>query len=538
MDKLVSKERTKKTKERQKNIGQNNGQHLDFLERPVVGASIAGLAWLISIFGWKAKSLILGDVTADIMLPLISDAVFALAGIFCVALYLKIVCPKHLNRNSRIVLLSLVAILATGLSALLQYASQNLQLIPYETAQFLLPFALAPLLATILVGGKAGLAVGGWTSLVIALQWDRSLSVFVTGLVATSIVAYSAEHVRTRTKVIKLALVVGLAQITCILGVTALEWNTPDVASVFHQATASISGGLLSAIIALLILPLLEHNFNITTDITLLEFSDLGHPLLQRLALEAPGTYHHSLVVANLAQAAAESINANALEARVCSYFHDIGKLTKPNFFAENIHMQHNPHDDIPPSMSTLVITAHVKEGLSLAILNKLPKPVMRAISEHHGSSMLRYFHHKAKSQLEFEMDTSDENSGNSSVDEGSFRYQGPKASTKVSAIIGLADAVEAASRSIEKTSQTNIKNLINDIVRTRLDDGQLDECDLTMKDLSKIKLTFAFTLTNMLHGRIPYPKNENKNKQQSKSASREQQAGKKTDNMADKTNP
>jgi putative nucleotidyltransferase with HDIG domain len=303
---------------------------------------------------------------------------------------------------------------------------------------------------------------------------------------------------------------------------------------VLHQAIASIFGAAISAIIALLILPMLEHTFAITTDISLLEFSDLGHPLLQRLALEAPGTYHHSLVVANLAQAAAESIGANGLEARVCSYFHDIGKLTKPNFFAENIHMQHNPHDDIPPSMSTLVIIAHVKEGLSLAMLNNLPKPVMRAISEHHGTSMLRFFHNKAQTQLEFEMDTGE--GSTPKVDEGSFRYPGPKPSTKVSAIIGLADAAEAASRSIEKTSPGHIESLVKDIVHARIDDGQLDDCDLSMKDIAKIKRTFVFTLTNMLHGRIPYPKDDNKNKQQAKQPSREQPADKNADNMADKS--
>ena len=538
MDNMVSKERTKKTKKRHKNAGQSNTPYLKIMERPFVGIIVAVVTCLISILGWRAKSLLTAGTTPDFILPLAGDAVFSIIGLFCVALFLSVVCPEHLRRNSRVVLLSLLALLSTGLAVLLQYYSLTLHMIPAETARFLLPFALAPLLATILIGGKAGLAVGGWTSLIIALYWDRSLPVFVTGLVATSVAAFSARKVRTRTKVMRIALVIGLTQITCILGVTALNWNTPDVIPVLHQTIASIAGALLSAIVALLILPLLEHVFAITTDITLLEFSDLGHPLLQRLALEAPGTYHHSLVVANLAQAAAEAIGDNGLEARVCSYFHDIGKLTKPNFFAENIHMQHNPHDDIPPSMSTLVITAHVKEGLSLAILNKLPKPIMRAISEHHGSSMLMYFHNKAQSQLEFEMDTSNSAATASKVDEGSFRYQGPKPSTRVSAIIGLADAVEAASRSIEKTTPGHIENLVNDIVRTRLDDGQLDECRMTMQDLSTVKRSFVFTLTNMLHGRIPYPKDDNKNKQHSKQPARERQQDKVTDSVADKSNP
>jgi membrane-associated HD superfamily phosphohydrolase len=166
-------------------------------------------------------------------------------------------------------------------------------------------------------------------------------------------------------------------------------------------------------------------------------------------------------------------------------------------------------------------------------MLNKLPEPVMRAIREHHGSSMLKNFHHKAKTQLEFEMDTGDGN-GYSQVDEGSFRYQGPKPSTKVSAIIGLADAVEAASRSLEKTSPGHIETLINDIVSTRIDDGQLDNCDMTMRELAKVKRSFVFTLTNMLHGRIAYPKDDNKNKQSSKNQPRENQQDKDADEVAD----
>jgi len=536
MDNMVSKERTKKTKKRHKNAGQNNNTQLELMERPFVGIIVTVITGLIAVLGWNLKGLLGAGLTHDFIMPFISDATFAIAGLFCAGLFMRIVCPQYTRRNSRIVLLSLLVILTVSISVLLQYYSQSLGLIPTETARFLLPFVLAPLLATILIDGKAGLAVGGWTSLLIALNWDRSLPIFVTGLVATAVASYSAGNVRTRTKVMRISVTVGLMQAICILGFAAINPDTVNITSLLHQILASLVGAQLAAIIALLILPLFEHIFAITTDITLLEYSDLGHPLLQRLALEAPGTYHHSLVVANLAQAAAEKIGANGLEARVCSYFHDIGKLTKPNFFAENIHMQHNPHDDIPPSMSTLVITAHVKEGMSLAILNKLPKPIMRAISEHHGSGMLMYFHNKAQSQLEFEMDTSDGSTGTSKVEESSFRYQGPKPSTKVSAIISLADAAEAASRSMEKTSPGHIETLVNDIVRTRLDDGQLDECQLTMQDLSKVKRSFVFTLTNMLHGRIPYPKDENKNKQQPKPQPGERQQDKSPDNMAAKT--
>jgi putative nucleotidyltransferase with HDIG domain len=335
----------------------------------------------------------------------------------------------------------------------------------------------------------------------------------IAGLLAATVGAHGCRLIRKRSKVLRAGAVVGLAQVACVFAATALDGQTPGVQLILLQTLSGLLSSLICVITALLLLPVFERLFNITTDITLLELSDLSHPLLQRLALEAPGTYHHSLVVANLAQAAADAIGANSLEARVCSYFHDIGKLTKPNYFAENIHMQTNPHDDLPPSMSTLVITAHVKEGISLAMLHKLPGPVMRAIREHHGSSTLSYFHHKARTQLELGITTGTTNPSDQRVDDSSFRYDGPRPSTKVSGIICLADGVEAASRSLEKTTPGHIEGLVNAIVNTRLEDGQLDLCDLKLSDLTIVKRTFVFTLSNMLHGRIPYPKDETKDK-------------------------
>ncbi len=238
--------------------------------------------------------------------------------------------------------------------------------------------------------------------------------------------------------------------------------------------------------------------------------------------MEAPGTYHHSLILANLAQAAADDIGANSLLARVCAYFHDVGKLTKPDFFAENLNQRGNPHDDLPPSMSTLVITSHVKEGLSLAMMHKLPTPVKAVIQEHHGTSLVSCFHHKAKSQKESEVA-----GGNDRIDEGDFRYAGPRPSFKESAIICLADSVEAASRSIEKTTPGHIEQLVTAIVNSKLTDGQLDDCELSLQELTRVKRSFVFTLTNMLHGRVPYPKDDDN--QQSKPVAHERGEGRST---------
>jgi len=535
MNEMISKVRKKSTKKREKQVVREAAGDRSLLESPAIGLVVALVLWLAVMFGLRGKSVIDGWPKPEVILPIIGDSVYALIGLFAAGFYLNIVRPEYLRRNSRVVLLSLISLISLSLVTALLYASQTLSLIPEKVVCFLLPFAIAPLLTTILLGGKAGFAVGVWASLVSALMMNRSLPVFVAGIIVTAVASQAARFVRTRTKIIKAGVIVGLAEVLCVLGAKALDWADLEIMVVIHQAAACVASGAVSAVVVLLVLPVFEHVFAVTTDITLLEFSDFGHPLLQRLAIEAPGTYHHSLVVASLAQAAADAIGANSLETRVCSYFHDIGKLVKPNFFAENIHMQSNPHDDLPPSMSTLVITAHVKEGLSLALHHKLPDPVVRVIREHHGSSMLSYFHRKAKAQLEFEMGGNENPRGNGRrIDDSAFRYPGPKPATRESAIVCLADAVEAASRSLEKPTPSHIEGLVNDIVRMRLEDGQLDESALKLSELTRVKHSFVFTLTTMLHGRIPYPKDESKGNQPPKAAQGRQQSSHEPDVMAD----
>jgi putative nucleotidyltransferase with HDIG domain len=507
MENMVSKERSRKARQRQKQAGKSHSPRIAFLDHTAIGLSAVLLAWAAVSF-FMLTPLPLSDLARPaIYLPAISKAIFCLAGLLITTLLLHSAEPGLIQRNSRIILLTLILLVTAAFGRFIFSMADTFQLVEPETVRFLLPFTMAPLLATILLGNPAGLALGTFTSLLFAVYAGHELSVLFTGLIATAVICQAARRLRTRSRVIRLAAIAGIMQFTVVLGVTALQGEGASLMPALHQSAACLAGALLSAIVVLLILPLLEHLFGMTTDISLLEFADLGHPILQRLALEAPGTYHHSLVVANIAQAAAEAIGANSLEARVCSYFHDIGKLTKPNFFAENIHLQENPHDNLSPSMSTLIITSHVKEGLSLAMLHKLPEPVLRAIREHHGSSMLQCFHHKAINQLELEMGIP----GNQAlrVDGNCFRYPGPRPSTKVSGIICLADAVEAASRSLEKPTPSHIDNLVNEIVYKRLDDGQLDECELSLLELSKVRKAFVFTLTTMLHGRIAYPKDD-----------------------------
>ncbi|MGI8431877.1 MAG: HD family phosphohydrolase, partial [Chthoniobacterales bacterium] len=324
-------------------------------------------------------------------------------------------------------------------------------------------------------------------------------------------------QVRRRSRLIRAGLFVGLA--IWLLSLTfgligpinlfnpgATDWTMIGVQSAF-----AIGNGIVTAMVVGGALPILEHLFAITTDISWLEASDLNHPLLRRMTIEAPGTYHHSLVVANLAESAAEAIGANATLCRVCSYFHDVGKLVKPEYFTENMNFERNPHDDLAPTMSALIIIAHVKEGVDLALKHGLNQQVIDVIQQHHGTSLVFYFYKRALQQHE------DARAGGKimkmreedipEVSEESFRYSGPRPQSKEAGIISLADMVESASRSLEKPTPAKIEQLVNDLIDQRLADHQLDECDLTLRELRTIAERFRFTLMNMLHTRIAYPK-------------------------------
>jgi len=318
--------------------------------------------------------------------------------------------------------------------------------------------------------------------------------------------------------------------------------------TVGKQMLAGILTALASGILVVGLLPVLEHLFKRTTDITLLELTDFNHPLLRLMQLEAPGTYHHSLVVAQLAENAAAAIGANPLLARVCALFHDIGKTTKPDYFIENQRDGINPHDVNNPSLSALILKAHVKDGIDLALKHKLPRPVLDVIQQHHGTTLIRYFYHRAVSatrpasakpstgviatsaatslaQALMPTAATSALTGAASsasplpdtlpilpglepapVSQQTYRYDGPRPRFKESAIIHLADGIEAAARSLPKVSPQHLAELIEQITRDRLNDRQLDEAPLTLADLADIKESFARTLLNMLHGRVAYP--------------------------------
>ena len=441
-------------------------------------------------------------------MEIIGNGILLLAGLIATSIILRVVAPKMVYRPDQLLLLGILSLLTLCLARLLTYLSVQYPIVvPPALLMYLVPHALAVLLAGILLGGSAAICLGLWTSFATAVLFDQSFTVFVLGILVTVTATSTARRVHRRASLFRAGLWVCAVKVLFVL-VTALL-NRPSSTVFVGQLVAAILSGMLATVVALLLIPVFEKLFKITTDITLLELSDMGHPLLQKMAIQAPGTYHHSLMVATLSQTAAEAIGANPLLVRVCAYYHDIGKMAKPEFFTENIQHEENPHDELSPHMSSLVIVSHVKEGLALAKRNKLPKPILDAIEQHHGNGLITYFYHKAKTQQQKDLANG---SGSKNINDSDFRYGGAPAVSPEMAILSLADASEAASRSIEKPTPKKISNMINDIFATKIRDGQLDHASLTMAEINTVKQSFIFSLSNMLHGRVPYPKDHENN--------------------------
>ncbi len=443
------------------------------------------------------------ETRAERIQRLAGSGLLLLLGLALTAAVAGIVKPALLSNRRQVLLLVTLSVLPLVAGKGLLYSTVNLHLLPPAVLDFAMPLAIAPMLASILLGPVPGLIAGLWVSFALATLLGGSFDVFVLGLLVSAAAIYTTRDVKRRTALFRAGFWIGAVKILFALVMAVLE--RPAWQVLLPQLGAAMLCGLLSALLAMLLIPVFEHLFKITTDISLLELSDLSHPLLQSLAINAPGTYHHSLMMASLAQNAAEAIGANGLMLRVCAYFHDIGKLVKPGFFSENIQFAENPHDDLAPSMSTLVIVSHIKEGVLLAKKHNLPQVVIDGIEQHQGTSLVSVFYHRAKTQQK------EAGTGQPAINDEDFRYEGPRPQTREMAILMLADGCEAASRSLDKPTPVRITNLISDLFDARLRDGQLDECNLTLAELNKIKQSFIFSLTNMLHGRIAYPKDENR---------------------------
>jgi len=298
---------------------------------------------------------------------------------------------------------------------------------------------------------------------------------------------------RRRMAIIRAGFIIGLVQALALFLINRFWVDLP------LRYLVLIINGIVSSVIVLGVLPVFEYLFKTVTNISLLELADFNHPLLQRLILEAPGTYHHSLVVGNLSEAACGAVGANALLARVGAYYHDIGKVSKPEYFSENQNIDESKHDTLSPTMSKMIIINHVNEGVELARKYKLNSCLIDFIRQHHGSSLVYYFYRRALENLEEDQE----------VKEEGFRYSGPKPNTKETAIVLLADSVEAATRALKDSVPAKIEEVVHKIINNKFIDRQLDECDLTLKDLEKIAAIFIRILSGIYHSRIMYPESQ-----------------------------
>ena len=362
-------------------------------------------------------------------------------------------------------------------------------------AAYAVPVALTTVLLTIVFDSRVGSFAAITLSLLSGLIFGFSFQVAFVTLVVGILAVFSVRDVKNRSQLLATA---GLVLVSMALLLFAFDLlRAAPFTDRLNNELAAAPIHAISLLLAGPILLVLERVFRVTTDITLLELSDTNRPLLKELSLRAPGTFNHSLQVANLAEAAADAIGANALRTRVGALYHDIGKMRKPEYFIENQQPGENPHEKLKPSMSTLVIAAHVKDGLELGREYNLPQVVVDFIGSHHGTSLMEFFYRRAQEMSESE------------VDEAEFRYPGPRPRTNEQAIVMLADSVEAASRSLDKPTPKKLETLIDGIFSSRVADGQLDQSGLTFSDLTTIKETFHSLLCGIYHFRVKYPDQE-----------------------------
>ncbi len=359
-----------------------------------------------------------------------------------------------------------------------------------------IPFAYAAFLATLLVDLNVGLIICMVVGVLVGLFYgDAYFAIYA--LLGSLAACYSVKQYRERAVIFRSGLTVGSVNALALSGMhLARQAPILDAESLILLALAIFSGILASALSAS-VLPFLESSFKITTDIRLLELSNLNSPALRRLSVEAPGTYHHSLMVGNLAQAAAQAIGANPLLAQVGAYYHDLGKIRKPEYFTENQHSSENKHDELTPTMSCSILAGHIKDGLELAKAAGIPEAVQGMIPQHHGTRVMKYFYEKAKER---------KNSEDGELHEAEFRYPGPKPQSREAAILMMADSVEAASRTLSDPLPAEIQCLIDRLVGDVVADNQLDECNITIREIHTVKERFFDVIRGIYHHRIDYP--------------------------------
>jgi putative nucleotidyltransferase with HDIG domain len=430
------------------------------------------------------------------------DLTWSLLLMVFVGLYMFHIHPEMVRSNQNLTLCGTVVIVSLLINYfsvdLFFFFSSNFAIFP-GMMNNAIPLALSAVLLAVMLGLRVAIYVGFFTSAMTAMFMGNSFNIAIEGLVVCCVCAVAVRS-STNYREFFLRCVIAVFLTFWILDFNQLWRIKTEPALFFWSGGLALINGLVTGMLALTLTFVFELLFNVTTNMSLLVFSDYNHPLLKRLQLEAPGTFYHSLQVSTLAEYAAKEIKANPIRARVCALFHDIGKLSKPEYFSENNIEAEKKHQELHPRMSSLIILNHVKEGIDLALKYKLRKIIRDTIQQHHGTDLVFYFYRRA---LENVKDSGEP------VEEHAYRYLGPLPREKEVVLVSLADACEAACRSLSKPTANKIENTVLEIFRRRQRDGQLDAANLTCAELSKIRDSFIKTLTTMYHSRVAYPKDE-----------------------------
>lgn len=439
------------------------------------------LSKLNSYDHWRAQREIgtpwvqLGGWVGRLLLLLIAVGAFAF--------YLKFLRPEIYTRLGDLALLSYTCAAVMGLSGLFLHV--------LDLPPLMAPVAAAPILVAMLFDQRLALVVGLALTGLIGLIAEMGAPTMAVLGVGTVTAIFCVRGLRHRREFYRLVLYVPAAHLVTLVALALAHSQAPH--DLLRDAVAAAANPILTAGLAIFVIPLAEHLFRKCSDITLLELSDLNRPLLRRLMVEAPGTYHHALMVGTLAETAARVGGGNPLLSRVIGYYHDIGKVAKPGYFIENISAgRRNPHDKLSPSMSRLILESHVREGVALAAREKLPHIVVEGIRQHHGNSLMAFFWHKARRQ-------------DTGAREEEYRYPGPRPQFREAALVMIADQVDAASRALEEPTPSRIKGVVVKVLETRLADGDLDDSELTLSDLARIRDALVPVLAAFFHARTAY---------------------------------
>ncbi|MDX2447590.1 MAG: HDIG domain-containing protein [Desulfobacterales bacterium] len=405
--------------------------------------------------------------------------------------------PGRYNRN--LLCITCIFIFFMGIAKATAIFSESLVVgatlsISETTLFYGIPIGAGAMTICLFLGMEIAIPFAVLMAICTALVYDTGFEILIYLLLNGVMAAYWIQNCRERKVFIKAGLKLGLLNILLVVAAEIYSGNLSGM-PIMWGAVFAFVGGVGTGIVTSGLSPLIELAFGYTTDITLLELANLDRPILKRLMIEVPGTYHHSVVVGTMVEAAASEIGANPLLAKVCGYYHDIGKIKKPLYFIENQEDGINRHDKLAPSLSSLILIAHIKDGMEMGRENKLGQAIIDTIGQHHGTSLIRYFYEKAKKQK-----------GEHAVKIEDFKYPGPRPQTREAGLVMLADVLEAASRTMANPTPSRIQRLVQELINRIFSEGQLDNCELTLKDLHNIARSFKKILTGIHHHRIEYP--------------------------------